>query len=260
MALLLATLLIVAQPVPVPAPVQIPRQDAGFDPAELTWQWLRTEYGDDSVVSAPDPTRYTLVLRRNGTYAVRADCNQVVGNFMRQGSQLTLQPGVSTLVACPPGSEAPRFVRDLESVATFVFSDDTLVMNLRADAGNMVFEQVTRRSLTDNAWRVQSYNNGQGGITTPVQGTTLTATFGQDGTVAGSAGCNTFRGSFTVEADALSFGPLATTRMACPAPILEQERQFLAALEATSLFAIEADQRLTLRDADGSIQAVFVAG
>jgi heat shock protein HslJ len=256
MILVLLAAILVAQTVPV----QLPPVASTADPSDLTWQWLRTEYGDDSVVTAPDPTRYTLVLRRDGTYALRADCNQVVGDFTRQGSQLTIRPGVSTLVACPPGSESVRFVRDLESVGTFVYrGDDTLVMNLRADSGNMVFERVNPLSLTDVTWRVQSYNNGRGGVTTPLQGTSLTATFAPDGSVSGSAGCNTYRGAFTTENDALSIGPLATTRMACPEPILEQEGQFLAALEATSQFAIQADQRLTLRDADGSIQAVFVA-
>ena len=48
--------------------------------------------------------------------------------------------------------------------------------------------------------------------------------------VSGIAGCNRFFGSVTVDGDAISFGALGATRMACPPAIMDQEDRFLKAL------------------------------
>lgn len=55
--------------------------------------------------------------------------------------------------------------------------------------------------------------------------------FKTDGDVVGSGGCNNFFGSFTQNGRSITFGPLASTRMACPQPIMEAERAFLSMLE-----------------------------
>jgi heat shock protein HslJ len=48
--------------------------------------------------------------------------------------------------------------------------------------------------------------------------------------VSGMAGCNRFFGSVSIDGDAISFGALGATRMACPAAITDQEDRFLKAL------------------------------
>lgn len=55
--------------------------------------------------------------------------------------------------------------------------------------------------------------------------------FKSEGDVVGSGGCNNFFGSFTQNGRLISFGPLASTRMACPQPIMDAERDFLQLLE-----------------------------
>jgi heat shock protein HslJ len=264
-----------AQTGPVPAPVQIPERPtapvpvpaapapgAAITPAETslvgpTWRWLRTEYGDDTVVTVADPNRYTVQFRPDGTLGIRADCNSVTGTYTVQDASLMVRLGASTLVGCPPDSQADTFTRDLGNVATYVMAGGNLVLNLRADVGNMYFEPQPALSLTQTAWRAQSYNNGRGGVTTLLQGTDMTASFGADGGIAGSAGCNTFRGNYSVSGDTLSIGPLATTRMLCAEPIMTQEAAYLAALQASTRFELTAE-RLTLRSASGATQVVFV--
>ncbi len=51
--------------------------------------------------------------------------------------------------------------------------------------------------------------------------------FKMGGEVVGSGGCNNFFGSFTQDGRALSFGPLASTKKACPQPIMDGEREWL---------------------------------
>ncbi|NIV29798.1 MAG: META domain-containing protein, partial [Anaerolineae bacterium] len=56
--------------------------------------------------------------------------------------------------------------------------------------------------------------------------TEITAIF-EDGELTGSAGCNTYNGTYTTTAGAeeneIEVGPLATTRMACQERIMDQE-------------------------------------
>ena len=103
------------------------------------------------------------------------------------------------------------------------------------------------------AWDVTSvlYDDG---IRSVIAGTTLTATFGPDGRVTGSSGCNTFRGPYEEQGEELSVGPLASTRKACKSPdgAQAQERGYLAALES----AVRSEQtgsRLTLFNAKGQM-------
>lgn len=81
--------------------------------------------------------------------------------------------------------------------------------------------------------------------------TQLTLRFGGNGQVSGNAGCNSFHGSFQLDGEALSFGPLASTRMACPEEIMDQETQFLAALGATERVTLEEGRTLLLQPAQG---------
>ena len=72
--------------------------------------------------------------------------------------------------------------------------------------------------------------------------TEITALF-EDGELTGSAGCNTYKGTYTITAGAgeneIEIGPLATTRMACQEKIMDQEARYLSALEAAETYIIE---------------------
>ena len=68
--------------------------------------------------------------------------------------------------------------------------------------------------------------------TEPVGDVEVTLAFGVDGTVSGLAACSRYTGTYTEDGPALSFGPLATTAMACNDRLMEWEQRFLAALAA----------------------------
>jgi heat shock protein HslJ len=82
-----------------------------------------------------------------------------------------------------------------------------------------------------------------------IDGVPATLTFPEAGTVAGKASCNRFSGSVAIKVAAISFGALATTRMACEPAIDEQERAYLTALQSAERFAI-----------DGSTLSIFCKG
>ena len=84
---------------------------------------------------------------------------------------------------------------------------------------------------TGTAWRAAEI--GGRAVADPVQSTLV---FEDGDRVRGNTGCNSFQGSITRRGPFLSFGPLATTRRACPEAIMDQEQRFMAALDATRLF------------------------
>jgi heat shock protein HslJ len=70
--------------------------------------------------------------------------------------------------------------------------------------------------------------------------------------VTGSAGCNRFNGGYEADAASLSFGALATTRMACADDRMEQERAFLTLLSRVTRYeASEDGTGLVLTAEDG---------
>lgn len=109
-------------------------------------------------------------------------------------------------------------------------------------------------SLSETNWIVKILN-GQ----PPLSGRPLTLNF-ENGRVFGSAGCNSYSGGYTASSadKTLDMSPLISTRMMChePAGVMEQENNFLIALEAAATYRIEAGW-LTIRKADGSSAVRF---
>ena len=75
-----------------------------------------------------------------------------------------------------------------------------------------------------------------------IPGSEITALF-TNGQVSGSAGCNTYQGTYrstrAAGKNTIEFGPLATTRMMCDEPLMDQEQLYLAALESATEYTVE---------------------
>jgi heat shock protein HslJ len=106
--------------------------------------------------------------------------------------------------------------------------------------------------LAGTKWQMQDYADPSNttGMTTVLSGAIPTIEFGEDDKVSGSGGCNTYQGTYTVDGESLTFGPLATTMMACsdPAGVMEQEAVFLAQLQSAAGYRIDSDQLHILND------------
>ncbi|MCJ7661058.1 MAG: META domain-containing protein, partial [Anaerolineales bacterium] len=84
------------------------------------------------------------------------------------------------------------------------------------------------------------------------------ADFGEDGQLTGNASCNNYFASYETEDDNITIGPAGSTRMACPEPegIMEQEQQYLAALETAATYKITG-LAMEMRTSEGSLVATF---
>lgn len=105
-------------------------------------------------------------------------------------------------------------------------------------------------SLIDNGWV------GRDLLGAPLaDGSRLSLRFGANGRLAASAGCNRLSAAYRLEGDQLQVvPPMISTRMACPAPLAEQESRFLAFLGSVTRHAVDAAGRLVLTTAAGDAQ------
>lgn len=73
-----------------------------------------------------------------------------------------------------------------------------------------------------------------------------------EGRIAGSGGCNRFTGKGLVSAGKVEIGLLATTRMACPPAVMDQETRYLRALAASKRYEIGSDGLMRFYDGSGA--------
>lgn len=225
------------------------------------WRWNRTLMNDDSV-HAPaggEAARYTVRFAGDGTFSARADCNRVLGSWAAEGRRITLTPGPTTMAQCPEGSLADVFVADLAAAVSYFFSDGELFLDLKFDSGTMSLVALPSE-LAGTRWRVTGYHDGGDAVVSLLPETEITASFGADGQLAGTAGCNNYRATYEAEGDALAIGPTALTRMHCGEPegVMEQERLYLAALQRVARRTLDGD-RLELRSAEGALLVGLIA-
>ncbi len=95
--------------------------------------------------------------------------------------------------------------------------------------------------LVGSAWQVVSLADSP-----LVEPERLSLNFVAPDRVAGSTGCNRMVGGFNLTGEGMHFGTMSSTMMACPAPLMEQERRMLDALEQVTRFDISDDGALYL--------------
>lgn len=93
--------------------------------------------------------------------------------------------------------------------------------------------------LWGSEWRLQDIG-GQTALPQPA----ATLAFPQTGQVAGHGSCNRFFGPVEIERDRLTFGPLASTKMACMGGASEQESRYLGALQKAQRYEVKGDTLL----------------
>ncbi|MEN8175579.1 MAG: META domain-containing protein [Pseudomonadota bacterium] len=114
-------------------------------------------------------------------------------------------------------------------------------------------------SLAGTAWEVTAYNNGEQTLVSVPGGMRITANFGEDGRVTGSAGCNRYFASYEASDEIITIGMPGATRRLCAEPkgIMDQEAFYLAALKSAARFRLEGD-RLELRTKEEALAVSLV--
>lgn len=111
-------------------------------------------------------------------------------------------------------------------------------------------------SFEGNLWKLVSYRDSEGNTVTALPDSEITALF-QEGQVVGSAGCNSFFGTYQVDGETLTIDVGGATEMFCaPEELMAQENTFLAAMDSAAAYRVR-DQQLHIVDSHGETVLTF---
>lgn len=190
-------------------------------------------------------------------------CNTFSTGYSVDGDQLTVDPAmISTKMACEPAvmDQADQITQLLLATTSFAITGDQLSLQQGSSMGLTLTDNSV--DLADSAWTVTNYNNGNEAVVSPILDTTVTLTFAPDGSLSGSAGCNSFFGSYQLDESNITIGSIGSTEMFCESPegLMEQEAAVLAALPTAATWEIMGDQLWIRSDDDAIVLIATTAG
>lgn len=209
--------------------------------------WGATGVVDESGTMAPVLEGTTPSARFTGTeVGGDASCNSYNGGYTTTGTDgLTIGPLQSTAMFCagPEGlmDQERAFLVSLGMADSYAIEERTLTLS--GPGGELIVFELVDASLAATSWELLSYNNGREAVVSVMAGTEITAAFGEDGEISGSAGCNRYTASWEVAGIEITIGPIAATERAClePEGIMEQEMRYLTALSQATRYAVGID-------------------
>ena len=161
----------------------------------------------------------------DGTVAGSTGCNRFTAPYTVDGDELEIGQIASTRMACPPPADAVEreYVAALGRVAAWRSENGELAL-LDADE-NEVLRYVAATPV--GSWQATGFLQDDA-VKSTISGTEITATFDASGGLSGSAGCNTYRATYTTDRGGIEIEPPAGTQKACASPdgIMEQEAAY----------------------------------
>ena len=117
-----------------------------------------------------------------------------------------------------------------------------------------ILPQASGGDLTDQVWELSLLNDKA-----LLPGTSISIQFTAGEKLGGSSGCNQYSGTYATSGNTLKIAsPLASTMMACPQEIMDQESEYLKALGEVRSYSVTGDQ-LTLSDKQDKTILVYTA-
>lgn len=192
------------------------------------------------------PGTVVSLLLRDGRVAAAAGCNRMMGGARLDGGVLVVDQLATSLMACEPELMAQDdWVAELLTSRPVVgFDGDTVTLTAALSSGTTVLTLVDARGapLIGTEWVVEEVVDQSARRPLPADVRPPTLRFGDDGRMAGFAGCNRLTGTIEIGDATITFGPLALTRMLCGPAEMEVEAAVTRVLVGEVRYRIEADE------------------
>jgi heat shock protein HslJ len=243
-----------------------------MNPDELVgtaWQ-LVSWNGDRSLADSI----FTLVFHDDKEIAGHAGCRGYVASYKASGDSLRF-PFLGMTGSFDRCSETlllqeGEYTTSLEWVTNYRLREGQLEL-LTARGEILLFESLpedAKTSLEGTTWVLTAFTEEEmvEGMSVPVlmitdllEGTEISATF-ENGTMSGSAGCNSYNAAYSFDGSLITFETSVTTEIGCidPPGVMEQEQRFLSLLKGTGGFRIDGNQLRIETDAGWTL--VFAGG
>ncbi len=219
--------------------------------------WVLLSSGDPAnPTSVESGTIITALFTEDGRVSGSSGCNNFSAGYTAENGKIEIKQPISTLMACSQGMEQEAaFTAALMAAETYQIIGSRLEISYEAGKGVLVFTS-RNLSLENTLWTLAMMNGEP--INLGLVATTALfdpGTEPQNGILGGVAMCNNYRGSYTVEEDALSIGPFATTRILCPEAVAQAEATYLELLETAQTYQV-LGQTLIITSETGNLTYV----
>lgn len=191
--------------------------------------------GVEAQATAPVATTTQWMLCGTVPVAVEASMDRI--RLTLNGQQYNMQS-----VEAASGA---KYAAGDDASTTFWNKGDKAVLEIKGAAQPECVSVEPEVLLKGVEWVVEDINAG--GI---IDRSRVTIRFGDDGRVAGQASCNNFMGGYSLTKKGLALTQMATTMMACPTALMDQEREFLVILGMVTQFELKPDGALILQTDD----------
>jgi heat shock protein HslJ len=257
------------QPQTTPTPsstTQIPTTIPPIPPITGTWMLISGLAGQGSMTVLPGTT-ITATFSDGETVSGSAGCNNYVAMYQVEKTNLKVgKPATSKMMCNSPAGimdQETIYLSNLQGAARYAISGDMLTISDVAGKTLLTYQRAGATGapmpIANITWNLEMYRSSSGSNIPVIQTTNVTALFGSDRSITGSAGCNSYTGTYTTSgSNGISVGPLATTRMYCGDPgVMDQETAYLALLQTVVSYEVTEDGMLNLMNSTGTPVLVY---
>lgn len=177
-------------------------------------------------------------------------CNRYQAYFSSNAKQFSVSKNIAhTMMACPPpiSDQASAYMSALTETAIYEIDDKQLTLRNVSGKKLAIFSK-QNTELSGTSWQVNSINNGKQAVVSTIIDSKLTVNFDANGIITGTAGCNNYSARYKVTGKKIRISGVSSTRKMCAKPegIMQQEAEFLKALESASITEFDG-KKLDLR-------------
>jgi heat shock protein HslJ len=219
--------------------------------------WVLRAYDQGGTLTIAPETQYADADFAANRVRGFSGCNDYDAVYRAGGRTLFVSTPSVTLRACPEEQMAfeQAYLQLLDKSRFYSAGRSTLTV-FGADRTTLLVYDAAPRNPLRGLWQVDSYATAPNTVSAVLPGTRLDVVFGLV-SVGGSAGCNSFSGTYGTNGNVVRISQLATTRVACEPDVMDQETKFLTALQGAALIETRPGQ-VNLTDLRGSLLVALV--
>jgi heat shock protein HslJ len=236
--------------------------------ANTEWQLVSYDNGN-TLVPVATGSEITLKFNNDGSIGGSGGINLYFGPYTQTGTTITFGTLGSTEMAGPEPlmDQESTYYRLLDSVRSFhsdgntiKLSDETghVLLAFKAEnAGNSngSADKNPVAGLPGTEWKLSSYSDDNA-VVSGQDVSTISLKFDDTGSLSGFGGVNSYFGSYNLDGNAISIGPLGSTKMAGPEPLMALEIVYFNLLDSVTGISLAGDS-LSLTDNSGNVILLF---
>lgn len=183
-------------------------------------------------------------------YSAITGCNNLMGAFeLKSANKIKFERGISTMMACDNMEVEQGLSKILPLVTKYTISNDTLsfVDSKKNIKAQFKLKKEDLSVLLKGKWELDYLGFSNKPIAQLFNTRKPTLEFNtNEETLVGNGGCNNYSGTYRADGHKLKFGPIASTKMACPS--LDGESIYFQNLQKISSFSVHEDQLTLITD------------